>query len=504
MKAKRDALKNPTHETIAMLKELQGASQKGHPVSTSASNVFGNKTFGNQSHPFSGGFASQSNASIFGRPASGSNPVFGGTPNFASNLGSFGSATSTSSIFGATNSNTSTFNTGQSAQSFGTGNSIFGGGSPQSVFGQPSVFATNAQVNNVFARPQTSQSTTSVFSSGATPAPSLFSGGSTAQSNTSLFGGAKTSTANPFGGSTTLQTTNPIFGATPAPGTFSSGIFSQSKTVPAFGGAPVFGGGANFGNAQGSIFGEQPTFGGPGNIFGGPNTTTPTFSSAAVQPTNAFGVNVPAPNVNIFGTAQSTAPTISTSNAPLFGTATPTTSSPFATATSQFEATPSTAGPFSRPTFGITTGTSGETFGTTVTSSSMPFGTTSAGMTFGTPTVTTTPFATSTFSDAKAAPFATTNTTATTTTANPFAPRAQQTTSPFGNFAQTQVANTVTVSSGGPFGKSPFSSIMTVAVIDDSVYSIEGQLTDDEKSMYLAERFIFGKIPLKPPIKELR
>ncbi|XP_076671552.1 uncharacterized protein LOC143370387 isoform X2 [Andrena cerasifolii] len=505
MKAKRDALKNPTHETIAMLKELQGASQKGHPVSTSASNVFGNKTFGNQSNPFSGGFASQSNASIFGRPATGSNPVFGGTPNFASNLGSFGSATSTSSIFGGTNSNTSTFNTGQSAQTFGTSSSIFGGGSPQSVFGQPSVFATNAQVNNVFARPQTSQSTTSVFSSGATPAPSLFSGGSTTQSNTSLFGGAKTSTANPFGGSTTLQTTNPIFGTTPAPGTFSSGIFSQSKTVPAFGGAPVFGGGANFGNAQGSIFGEQPTFGGPGNnIFGGPNTTTPTFSSAAVQPANAFGVNVPAPNVNIFGTAQSTAPTISTSNAPLFGTATPTTSSSFATATSQFEATPSTAGPFSRPTFGITTGTSGETFGTTVTSSSMPFGTTSAGMTFGTPTATTTPFATSTFSDTKGAPFAATSTTATTTTANPFAPRAQHTTSPFGNFAQTQVASTVTVSSGGPFGKSPFSSIMTVAVIDDSVYSIEGQLTQDEKSMYLSERFIFGKIPLKPPIKELR
>lgn len=44
---------------------------------------------------------------------------------------------------------------------------------------------------------------------------------------------------------------------------------------------------------------------------------------------------------------------------------------------------------------------------------------------------------------------------------------------------------------------------MTTAIIGDDVYSSENQLTDDEKSMYMAEKFTFGKIPLKPPTKEV-
>ncbi|XP_076632471.1 uncharacterized protein LOC143347324 isoform X1 [Colletes latitarsis] len=527
MKAKREALKNPTLETIAMLKELQGTGQKGKlttggntarkssnfsfatpqlglPGNTSASNVFGNKTFGNQSNPFSGGFTSPSTTSIFGRTNTTSNSVFGGTPSFGGGLGCFSGGTSTSSVFGGTTNTTgaTTFNSGQNAQSFGTNSSIFGAGTSQSVFGQPSVFGASGQVNNVFGRPQTSQSATSAFNTGATSSQSLFSGGSAPQPNTSLFGGAKT-TANPFGGSSTLQTTNPLFGTTPSSGTFSSGIFSQPKTVPAFGRAPVFGGGPNFGTAAGPIFSEQPTFGSSSNIFGGPSTTTPTFSSAA-QSANAFGVSVSTPAANLFGNAQNSAPAISTPNVSPFSATTPTTSTPFATPTSQFEATSSTAGPFSRPTFGMTTGTTSETFGTTVTSSGTSFSTANTGITFGTPSTTAPLFTPSTFSDLKSSPFATTSTTVTTTTTNPFAPRTQQTTSPFGNFAQSNPANTVTVSSTGPFGKSLFSATMITAVIDDSVYSIEGQLTDDEKSMYLAEKFTFGKIPLKPPTKDIR
>ncbi|XP_076242461.1 uncharacterized protein LOC143184280 isoform X2 [Calliopsis andreniformis] len=455
MKAKRDALKNPTRETIAMLKELQGKGQKGLPGNTTTSNVFGNKTYTMPVHQMN-------NQSIFGRPTTSSNPVFGGTSTFGSNLGNFGSPTSTSSIFGST-SNTSTF---------GTSGSIFGGGAAQSVFGQPSVFGTPNQVSNVFARPQTSQSTTSVFNNtGATSSPSLFSG-STSQSSPSIFGAAKTSTANLF--------------------------------VPAFGGAPIFGGGANFGATPGSIFGEQPTFGGSSNLFGGPNTTAPTFSSAA-QSTNAFGATTVAPNVNIFGSTQGATPAISTSNASPFGTVTPTTSSPFATAASQFGATSSAASPFSAPAFGITTGAGGEAFGTNVTLSGTPFGAASTAINFGTATTTASPlFTTSTFGETKSSPFTSTITTATTTTTNPFAPRTQQTTSPFGNFMGKSAANTVTVSSSELFGKSPLSSIMTTAVIDDSIYSIQGQLTGDEESMYLAEKFTFGKIPLKPPTKELR
>ncbi|XP_031849745.1 uncharacterized protein LOC116434930 isoform X2 [Nomia melanderi] len=500
MKAKREALKNPTHETIEMLKELQGTGQKGIPGNTSTSNVFGSKTFGNQSNPFSGSFTSTSSSSIFGR-ANTSNPIFGGTPGFGNNLG-FGSGTSTSSVFGGTTNTTTTFNTDHSYTNSG---SIFGGSASQNVFGQPSIFGTSNPVNNVFARPQTSQSTTSVFS-GATSAPSLFSG-STSQANAPILnrymGGAnKTSTANPFGNSSTLQTTNSIFGATASTGAFSSGLFSQSK--PAFGGAPVFGSAANFGNANTPMFGEQPGFGGSNNIFGGTNNTTPTFSSAA-QPTNAFGATVSTPAVNLFGSNVPTTSVISTSSATPFGTATTATSSPFAPATSQFEAANSTAGPFSRPTFGMSTSTS-EMFGTTVTSSGTPFGTTTnTGLTFGTPSTTTSPFTPSTIGgDLKSSPFATTNTTVTTTTTNPFAPRTQQTTSPFGNFAQNQTANTVTVSSSEPFGKPAFGVTMTATIIDDSIYTAEDQLTDDEKSMYLAEKFTFGKIPLKPPTKAMR
>ncbi|XP_076167201.1 uncharacterized protein LOC143146627 isoform X2 [Ptiloglossa arizonensis] len=505
MKAKREVLKNPTRATIAMLKELQATGQKGVPGNTSTSNVFGNKTtFGSQVNPFSGGFASPNTTSIFGRTNTTSNPVFGSNPPFGNALGCFNSGTNTSSVFGGTTNTTGAtiFNSGQNPQSFGTNNSIFGTGTQQSVFGQPSVFGTSSAVNNVFTRPQTSQSTTSAFNTGATSSPSLFSGSSTSQPSMSLFGRAKTTTANPFGGSSTLQTTNPLFGTTPSSGTFSSGIFSQQKTGPAFGGAPVFGGGANFGSTPAPIFGEQPTFVSSSSIFGGPSTTTPTFSSAA-QSTNAFGVTATTPAVNLFGNTQSPAPAISTPNASPFSTTTPTTSSPFAPATSQFETTNSTTSPFSRPTFGMATGTATKTFGTTVTSSGTPFSTTNTGITFGTPSTTTPLFTTSTFGDLKSSPFATTNTTVTTTTTNPFALKTQQITSPFGNFAESNPANTVTVSSTG-FGKSPFGGTVTTAFIDDSVYSIEGQLTDDEKSMYLAEKFSFGKIPLKPPTKDIR
>lgn len=270
MKAKREAFKNPTRETLTKLKEILGTGHKntrndntsgksssfafatpqlGHPSSTPSSSVFGNKTFGSQNNPFSGGFTSTSNTSIFGKTTTTSNPVFG-----------------------------------QNTQTFGSSGSIFGGGASQPVFGQPSIFGTSNQVNNVFAR-QTSQASTSVFNSGATSSSSLFNSTSS-QSNASIFTGAKTSTANPFGGSSNLQTTNSMFGVTPSSRTFSSGIFSQSET-PAFGGAPVFGGSATFGNNSGSIFGEKPTFGSSGGIFGGSNTTTPAFSTA--QPTNAFG-----------------------------------------------------------------------------------------------------------------------------------------------------------------------------------------------------------------------
>ncbi|XP_012169799.1 nuclear pore complex protein DDB_G0274915 isoform X2 [Bombus terrestris] len=483
MKAKREAFKNPTRETLTKLKEILGTGHKnarndntsgksssftfatpqlGLPSSTPSSNVFGNKTFGTQSNPFSGGFPPTSNTSIFGRTPTTSNSVFG-----------------------------------QNTQTFGSSGSIFGGGASQPVFGQPSIFGTGNPVNNVFARHETSQAPISVFNSGATSSPSLFSGTSS-QSNASVFAGAKTSTANLFGGSSNLQTTNSIFGSTPSTGTFSSGIFSQSET-PAFGGAPVFGASATFGNNPSSIFGEKPAFGNSGSIFGGSNTTTPAFSSA--QPTNAFGVTTSTSSVNLFGNAQGTTPSMSTSSTSPFSATPSTTTSPFATATSQFETTSTAV--FSKPTFGMATETAGGTFATTATSSSTPFGTTNTGVTFGTPSTTTSPFTSTIFSDITSSPFSSTSVTSTATTTNSFTPQQQQITSPFGTFAQNQTSSTAT-STHEPFGKSTFGVTLTATIIDDNIYSLDNQLTDDEKNMYMAEKFIFGKIPLKPPTKDIR
>ncbi|KAK9294864.1 hypothetical protein QLX08_010675 [Tetragonisca angustula] len=468
MKVKRDAFKNPTRETLTKLKELLGTGHKntrndnasgkpssfafatpqlGLPSSTSSPNVFGNKTFGNQSNPFSGSFTPTSKTLMFGRSTVASNPVFG-----------------------------------QNTQTFGSSGSIFSGGASQPVFGQPSIFGTNNQANNVFARSQT----ISVFNSGAAS--------SSSQSNASLFAGAKTSnpTANPFSGSSNLQTTN--FGSTPSTGAFSSpAIFSQPET-PAFGGAPVFGGPSTFGNNSSSIFGEKPTFGSSSSIFGGSNAATPAFSSA--QSTNAFGVTTSTPSGNIFGNAQGNTPPMSTSSASPFGVTSSTTTSPFATAVSQFEAT----SPAAFSTFGMNTGTA------TTASSSTPFGTTNTGVTFGTASTSSSPFTSTVFSDVKNSPFGPTSVTSTTTTTNSFTPQEQQQqqqqiTSPFGTFAQNQTFNTA--AEYGPFGKSTFGVTMTTAIISDDVYSLENQLTDDEKSMYLAEKFTFGKIPLKPPTKEI-
>ncbi|CAL7940083.1 unnamed protein product [Xylocopa violacea] len=476
MKAKREALKNPTRETLTKLKEILGTGNKntrndntsgkssnfafatphlGLPSSTPSTNVF---------HPFSGSFTSSNNTSIFGRSTTTSNPVFG-----------------------------------QNTQNFGSTNTIFGGGgTSQPVFGKPSIFGTNNQTNNVFARPQTSQTPTSVFNSGPTSSPSLFSGTST-QSNTSIFGGAKTTTANPFSGSSNLQTTNSMFGTTPSAGTFNSGMFSQAETTPAFGAGPVFGGTTAFGNATNSIFGEKPTFASSAGIFSGSNTTTSSFSST--QPTNAFGVTTSTPSVNIFGNTQSTTPAMSTSNAPPFGTTPSTTAGPFSTATSQFETTSTTSLP--KLTFG-TGGTVSETFGTTVTPTSTPFGTTNTNVGFGTTNTTATPFTPSTFGgDTKSSPFSTTSVTTTTTVAMSRIPSQLQAISSFSTLGQSQTSNTAPTSTNRPFGESPFGVTQTT-VFNETIYSTDDQLTDDEKSMYLAEKFTFGKIPLKPPTAHIR
>ncbi|XP_072751534.1 uncharacterized protein [Anoplolepis gracilipes] len=519
MKAKREALKNPTRETIAMLKKILGSSQKAPHLSlnsASTNNVFGNKTFGVQNNPFGGGgFTSSNNtSSLFGKSNNNSAPMFGGSATFGNNLGGFGTATSTNSFFGGTTNTSTSFNSVQNSTStFGApqNNSIFGGSS-QTVFGQSNnVFGTTSQLGNASSA-------------------SLFNNPMTSQANASLFGGATTTTSNLFGGSSSsgLQA-NSVFGAstTSSGSSFNGGIFNQPKTqIPAFGGAPVFGGvTSNYANnsSGNSIFGVNQTFGATtatptSGIFGGSTvaatsafgvsiattatpafgtsvTTTPAFDLNQQHGNNTFGTTVSAPNV--FGGTQNTDATMSVSNgsAP-FGTSI--TAGPFVTVNSQqYDSTSTSSTPFAGTGFGIAVASTNSTFGTTETSSNSIFA--NAGTTFATSnaTIPNPSFPTSTFGNINASS-ATSTTPATNT--NPFAPRTQQGSSPFGSVVQTQ-SNTIGLSS--PFGTSPFNAT-TNAVIDDTVYSVEGALTDDEKSMYLAEKFIIGKIPLKPPTKDIR
>lgn len=487
--------------------------------SASTNNVFGNKTFGVQNNnPFGGGgFTSSSNtSSIFGK-SNNNSTVFGSTATFVNNLG-FATATNINPFFrGAANTSTSFNNVQNNTPPFGTpqNNSIFGASTPQTVFGQN---------NNVFG------STNQLGNASST---SLFNNPMTSQANTSLFG-ATTTTPNLFGASSSGLQTSSVFGAstTSSGSSFSGGLFNQPKTqMPAFGGAPVFGGvTSNYANnsSGNSIFGVNQTFGATTTgIFGGPTattapafgvstattsvfgasiatttaptfgtsvTTTPAFDLNQQHGNNTFGTTVSAPNV--FGSTQNTDATMSgNSNAP-FGTSI--TAGPFVTVNSQqYDSANASSTPFTGTGFGIAVASTNSTFGTTETSSNSIFA--NAGTTFATSnaTIPNPSFPTSTFGNINVS--SSTSSTTLTTTTNPFAPRTQQGT-PFGSVAQVQ-SNAIDLSS--PFGKSPFNAT-TNTVIDDTVYSVEGALTDDEKSMYLAEKFIIGKIPLKPPTKDIR
>lgn len=504
------------------------ASQLGLVNNTSTNNVFGNATYSVQNNnPFGGGgFASSSNTlSMFGKSNNNTTSVFGGAATFGNNLGGFGTATSgAGSIFGSTN--TASFSSVQnSAQTFGAQNNPIFGGSSQNMFGQNNnpVFGGTSQLGNA--------STTSLFNNPIT-----------SQASTSLFGGATTTASSLFGSSSAGLQTNSVFGTSTASssGSFNGGMFTQPKTqIPAFGGAPVFGGvTSNYANnsAGGSIFGSGQTFGAPAistnSIFGGSTaapaptfgaiaaTTTPAFGTSVVSATTAgfgapaaatattfdlsqqpnnnitFGTTVSAPNV--FGTQNTD--TISIGNVP-FG-APAAISGPFVTTSSQqFDSTSTSSAPFAGAGFGIAVANS--TFGTTETSSSSIFA--NAGTTFATSNETVSnpsSFPASAFGNINtSSPFSSTTSTnlTTTTPTNPFAPRTQQSVSPFGGVAQNQ-------SNINAFGKSPFNTATASngIIIDDTIYSADDALTDDEKNMFLAEKFIIGKIPLKPPTKDIR
>lgn len=475
------------------------ASQLGLANNAPTNNVFTNKSYNVlNNNPFGGGgFTSSTNASsIFGKTNNNSAPIFGGTATFGNNLGGFGTATNnTNSIFGMTNTSTSFNNMQNNTSAFGgsQNNSVFGGSS-QNMFGQG---------NNIFSG--------TANQLGNASSASLFNNPMTSQANTSLFGGATTTAANLFGtnsSSTGLQT-NSVFGtSTTSSSSVNSGIFNQPKTqVPAFGGAPVFSGVTNnyANNTGNSIFGGNQAFApaiSTSGIFGGSTATvTSAFGvSAAAATTSAFDINQQSNN-NTFGAATS-APNVfggqninaAASNSAPFGTPSATIGGPFVTNSQQLDSNSANSTQFVDAGFGMAVASS--TFGSTETSSNPIFA--NAGTFGGTPSATvanTSPFGNS---NNASSPFGTTTLT-TTTSANPFAPRTQQSNTPFGNIAQSHPG-----SSPSPFGKSSLDAAYLNSIITDSIYSTEDALTDDEKKMFLADEFILGKIPTKPPTKELR
>lgn len=490
-------------------------------VNNTSPNVFASTTtFGAQNNPFGGsGFTSTNNGSVFAKSNNNKTSVFGGGATFGNNLGGFNTTTSgTGSIFGTTST---TFSGVQNnALTFGTpqNNPIFGGPS-QNMFSQNNnVFGGTAQLGNV--------STTSLFNSPIT-----------SQANTSLFGGPTTTASSLFGASSTGLQTNSVFGVstTTSSNSFNGGIFTQSKTqLPAFGGAPVFAmvtpnyASNSTGN---SIFGGGQTFGAPAvstsGIFGGSTpAVTPAFGTAAATITPAFGASVVATTTPGFGTSVATAQAFdlsqqsnnnnnfgTTVSAPnvfgaqntdttmSFGAPSTAISSPFVTTSSQqFDSTSTNSAPFAGTGFGVAVASTNNMFGTTETSSNSIFANT--GTTFATSNGTVpNPSSFPAFSSVNtSSPFGSTaGTTLTATNANPFAPRIQQGSSPFGSIAQNQSSI-----NASPFEKSPFNITAATIIVDDSIYSTDSALTDDEKNMFLAENFIFGKIPLKPPTKDVR
>lgn len=417
------------------------------------SNVFSQKTFVSNS-PFSSTFNSVSSStagtSVFNRSTVAPS-VFGEKSSFGQTSVFGGSSVSGSSIFGGNQQQSGLFNSKQDTPSFGalaTQNTVFNNPTVQSSYGSAPVFGTPSQANaqNIFSKPQASQQPNSVFSSFAF--------------------GEKKPTSSVFGN------TNSVFGigATPKPANPNNNrVFAQQNTS-IFGSPTVFGSAAaqqtsGFGVA--STFGENATT--SGNVFGNTINQASPFTSLNQ-------------NANVFGVSSTTLPNAFTtpSNTNQFGLTLDNQAAPFAASTfgdkSVFGGSTdnnSIANSFVKSnTFG---------FGAPSSESVSPFG--------ANPLAKNSLFANNqTFSNKQQnLPFGSSNTSISMSTSNPF-------------LSGLQDIKNQNLSGG----QSPFSMGSIALLIDETAYSLEGSLTDDEKAAYQADCFTMGKIPLKPPTKELR
>ncbi|KAJ8683203.1 hypothetical protein QAD02_018995 [Eretmocerus hayati] len=530
-----------------------GQSQLSTPNANQTSNVFGQKPFGTtpSTNVFgaSNNFSTQQQQPLFGGNASfGSAPVFGGSSAFGT-----AQVSRPNSYFGSTSTTTSA----SSAGVFGTtqvsqANPFFANTAAATTpAGSTGVFGSTqvSQQNTFFGTTTSTSSTAGGFGGLAAARPNPFfanSANTTSSATAPAFGGAPTFGGSSFG---VAQSTGSVFGgqAFGAAGTTgaSNSIFGATGVTN----APnsIFGGSANtasFGAlAQNptNVFGSAPTtmasssnaFDVAPNVtpFGTASTATPAFGSsgsqafapAAAQTQGVFGSQaatstqgvfasqVAAPAQGIFGSqaattaqgvfgSQTAAPAQGafgnqTTSAPgVFGNqAAPPAQGVFGSqaATPAQGAFGSQAAPFPQNTpFGF------QTPATNATTSTNVFGAPTNQSVFGASApvssnqsvfgATTSQSSTSVFGTSSAPPNANPFlANASTTTSSPFGSAPSNQASPFGAFAKTGAQLSVTV------------------IVDETAYTPDENLTDDEKAAYRSTLFVEGQIPLKPPSKEL-
>lgn len=448
MRRKREFLKTPSNELAVLMDKIHKNNRESGFSSATTASPFGATKGNNFGSP-----ATTASSTIFSRGLTnntqsvfGGQPSFGGAPVFASQ------SPSTNSIFGGTvNSTNSIFGGNQNMPGFASSNqqtssSIFGGNTVSS--------AGNTTGTSVFGQP-------SAFGNTA----------QTAQQN--IFSNTQT-TSSLFGGTSSAQPAGSAFGSSQPALSNSSSIFSQQKPVSSgstFGGAPVFGNTSTFSSTQQNQgFGAQPTFSMTNSVFGSNTTTTSNTFGSSAGGTNSFAALATAPQQqNLFqNTGQNT-------------------SSPFGNPVSSTMTNPSLFGGSinSTSTFGNTNFTNQNVdvnsgFGTSV------FTSVTSNKSYGNaPTYASTP----------STPFA--STTSTSSISNPFAQNAQQMSAVLG---VTASGTTFGGMSAGPAGNQPIPN----EAVDKNMFTDDSELTDDEKNMYMADQFILGKIPIKPPSIELR
>ena len=339
-----------------------------------------------------------------------------------------------------------------------SGSSIFGSTS-SSTFGAPSVFGSSA--NSAFG-----SSNNSLIKPAATA--SIFG-----QSNMTS---ANSSSGSIFSNPATTQPTSNLFGQNTS--TMSSGSIFGNANKP----TSVFGQASNNPSPQApqttSVFGQ------PANTFGQP---------ATIQPSPFLGPTTTQGSSSIFGSSPSMSASTSVFGQP--------TTSPFTQISSPASSVQSTFGQaaFSQPPtqasnpspFGQPPAQSQTTFGTNLAAPQPSvFGSPS---TFGQPSVAST-------SAISIAPYMTTSSAAplqgspAVISSNPFGTPPPSISNPFEKNSSSTSSEKPTM---GLFGQK------IIPQKDSSIYTQLDDLTEEEKEQFSAVKFELGKIPLRPPPKEM-